>query len=60
MRKVIVSYMMVENETGGFTTGIGVKGEFTEQEFNNGKHKELIKDIPLIDGCYWTYHLKWI
>ena len=51
---------MVEDETGGFTTGIGRSGIFTEEEIKEDKHKELIKGIEMIEGCYWSYNIEWL
>lgn len=52
-----ITWLMVENKTGGFTTGIARTGIFTDAEIKEGKHKELIKGIKLIKGCYWTYSI---
>jgi hypothetical protein len=61
MRKVKVFARMCEEETGGFVTGIGTETKtYTEQEFRDKKHNELIDGIEMIEGSYWSWSLEWI
>ena len=59
MRRVKVSILMCENETGGFVTGIAKYGDYSENEFNEKKYNELIKDIQIMDGCFLSYSFEW-
>ena len=52
-----VNILMVEAETGGFDTGISRSGMFTSDEIVDQKYLELIKDIPLLEGCEWSYNI---
>lgn len=53
----MVNILMVEAETGGFDTGISRSGMFTSDEIVDQKYLELIKDIPLLEGCEWSYNI---
>lgn len=46
---------MVDSLTGEPTTGFSYSGLYFEDEINDNKHKELMKEIPLINGCEWFY-----
>ncbi|MBL4654092.1 MAG: hypothetical protein JKY53_14705 [Flavobacteriales bacterium] len=52
-----ITYMMVEKETGGFTTGIVKRGCYSEEEISNNKHHELIKGIKLLTNCEWIFNI---
>jgi hypothetical protein len=61
MRKVKVYALMCEVETGAFVTGICTEKKiYTEQEFENNKHKELTKGIEMLDGGSWSWLFNWI
>ena len=61
MRKVKVFARMCESDSGGFTTGIGTETKiYTEKEFENKKHNNLIDGIEMIEGCYWSWSFQWI
>ena len=53
-----VHYMMVENDTGGFTTGISRTATFTGKEIESKEYEKLIEGIELLEGCYWCYSMK--
>lgn len=58
-KRVKVSVFMCDIEDGGFVTGISKTADLSKTEFERGKHKELIKGIKLIKGCYWSYSYEW-
>ena len=59
-RKCKVSIYMCEKETGGFVAGISRSGIFSEKEVAESKYNELIKDIQMKDGCYWSFTFNWL
>ena len=60
MRKAIVTYFMCEENSGAFVTGVLCSGEYTQDEINQGKPKELIKGVILIEGGFWSQSIDWI
>ncbi len=51
--KIKVYYTMCDNEGGGSWGNVQL-GYYTQEEINQGKHRELIKTATLSDGCYWS------
>lgn len=59
MRRVKVSILMCDNDSGGFTTGIAKIGDFSEKEYTEKKFNDLIKGIELLEGCSWSFNFDW-